>query len=79
MIKKINKKSWKNIQNILNEMSYVLTDLTTRENDENKKQKLEALSVNLCKLNLYLGHYYTLEEIIKDLKAKLETKKETQI
>lgn len=79
MIKKITKKNWKSIQNILNEMSYIITDLANIENDEHKKQKLETVNVDLCKLNLYLGRYYTLEEIIKDLKAKLAAKKETEI
>ncbi len=67
LIPKLNKESWKAIQNSLDSLGTILSDLMTNEKDQQKRKDLELADIHLGMIDMYLGRNYTLDELKQEL------------
>lgn len=69
-IPQLNQENWDAIQESLNTISRVVSELQDKETDGRKKQDLELISIHLGMLDVYLGREYTMDELKEVLDEK---------
>ncbi len=68
LIPKLNKESWQAVQESLDSIGRIISDLYESELDASKRKELELVSIHLGMLDVYFGRHYTINELSEEFK-----------